>query len=94
MKRKSVPKVDEVEDGGRAVVIEEAISAVVFGCAQGCSFFEGVDTMDYSLLRTIKNLTSHLEASRCSMGEWERAILEGSGNLLSRAIEYRPCTYT
>jgi MazG C-terminal domain len=104
-KRKSAPKVDEVEDGGRALVIEEAISAVVFGYAKDCSFFEGVDTMDYSLLRMIKNLTSHLEVSRCSTGEWERAILEGYrvwrrirqrgegtivGDLSSHVIAYRP----
>jgi NTP pyrophosphatase (non-canonical NTP hydrolase) len=76
-KRKSAPKVEEIEDGGRAIVIEEAISAIVFGYAKDCSFFDGVDTMDYSLLCTIKNLTSHLEVNRCSTGEWERAILEG-----------------
>jgi MazG-like nucleotide pyrophosphohydrolase family protein len=104
-KRKSAPKIDEVEDGGRAIVIEEAISAVVFGYAKDCSFFEGVDTMDYGLLRTIKNLTSHLEVNRCSAGEWERAILEGYrvwrqmrregkgtivGDLVSRTIKYKP----
>jgi MazG C-terminal domain len=103
-KRKSAPRVDEVEDGGRAIVIEEAISAVVFGYAKDCSFFEGVDTMDYSVLRTIKNLTSHLEVSRCSTGEWEHAILEGYrawrhirksgkgiivGDLSSHVLEYR-----
>jgi MazG C-terminal domain len=104
-KRKSAPKVDEVEDGGRAIVIEEAISAVVFGYAKDCSFFDGVDTMDHSLLRIIKNLTSHLEVNRCSTGKWERAILEGYrvwrqirqrgngtivGDLSMRAIDYRP----
>ena len=33
-KRKSDPKVDEVEDGGRAIVIEEGISAMVFSYAE------------------------------------------------------------
>jgi NTP pyrophosphatase (non-canonical NTP hydrolase) len=76
-KRKSNPRVDEVEDGGRAIVIEEAISAIVFDYAKGCSFFDGVNTMDYSLLSKIKSLTSHLEVKRRSTAEWERAILAG-----------------
>ena len=37
-KRKSVPTVDEVEDGGRAIVIEEGISALVFSYAERRNF--------------------------------------------------------
>ena len=40
-KRKSDPKVDEVEDGGRAIVIEEGISAMVFSYAERRNFLEG-----------------------------------------------------
>jgi len=76
-KRKSNFKVDEVEDGGRAKAIEEGIAALVFGYAKDHGLLEGIDTLDYQLLRTIKNMTSHLEVSRCSLGEWEKAILEG-----------------
>lgn len=76
-KRKSNLKVDEVEDGGRAKAIEEGIAALVFGYAKDHGFLEGIDTLDYQLLRTIKNMTSHLEVSQCSFGEWEKAILEG-----------------
>jgi len=28
-------------------------------------------------LKTIKNMTSHLEGSQCSLGDWEKAILMG-----------------
>ncbi|MDB9451406.1 hypothetical protein [Dolichospermum circinale] len=40
-------------------------------------FLEGVSTLDYQLLKTIKNMTSHLEVSQCSLGDWEKAILMG-----------------
>jgi NTP pyrophosphatase (non-canonical NTP hydrolase) len=103
--RKSNLKIDEVEDGARAIVVEEAIAALVFNYAKDCSFFEGVDSIDYSVLSNIKNLTSHLEVKRCSTGEWARAILEGYavwrqvrregkgtiiGDLASRTIQYKP----
>lgn len=76
-KRKSIPTVDEVEDGGRTIAIEEAISALVFDYAKSYSYFENVTSIDHEILRTIKNLTSHLEVKRRSTGEWAHAILEG-----------------
>ena len=75
-KRKSNPKVDEVEDGGRAAAVEEAVCALVFDYASRHSFLEGVQSVDSGLLRTIKNLTSHLEVRRCPAKDWERAILQ------------------
>ena len=76
-KRKSAPKVDEVEDGGRAIVIEEGISAMVFSYAERRNFLEGAEGVNYDLLRTIKDMTSHLEVSARTEGEWERAIMTG-----------------
>ena len=76
-KRKSDPKVDEVEDGGRAIVIEEGISAMVFSYAERRNFLQGAEGVNYDLLRTIKEMTSHLEVSACTEGEWERAIMTG-----------------
>ena len=76
-KRKSVPRVDEVEDGGRAIVIEEGISAMVFSYAERRNFLEGAEALNYDLLRTIKDMTSHLEVSARTEGEWERAIMTG-----------------
>ncbi|GAX36582.1 nucleoside triphosphate pyrophosphohydrolase family protein [Nodularia sp. NIES-3585] len=76
-KRKSNPSIDEVEDGGRAVAIEEGISALVFSYAKNHDFLAGVKVIDYQLLKTIKNMTSHLEVSQCSLGDWEKAILMG-----------------
>lgn len=76
-KRKSDPRVDEVEDGGRTIVIEEGISAMVFSYAERRSFLDGLEVVNYELLRTIKEMTAHLEVSCRSEGEWERAILTG-----------------
>ena len=76
-KRKSHPIVDEVEDGGRAAVIEEGIAALVFDYARRHHMLDGVQVLDYQLLRTIKNMSSHLEVKHCTTGEWEQAILQG-----------------
>jgi hypothetical protein len=50
---------------------------LVFTYAKNHDFLEGVSALDYRLLKTIKNMTSHLEVSQCSLGDWERAILMG-----------------
>lgn len=76
-KRRSKPKIDEVEDGGRAGVIEEAIAAFVYDYAKKHNFLKTIRAVDYRLLKTIKSLTSDLEVSRRTPVEWERAILEG-----------------
>lgn len=104
-KRKSKSEIDEIEDGGRAAVIDEAISAVVFVAAKDYSFFEGAKTVEYGILRTIKDLTSHLEVRRCSAKQWEIAILRGFdiwrqvkrykngklvGDLLKQSLEFIP----
>ncbi len=76
-KRKSDPRVDEVEDGGRAAAIEEGISAMVFAYAKQHQMFEGVDTVEGSLLRTIRDMTRHLEVRERTAAEWQDAILQG-----------------
>jgi hypothetical protein len=76
-KRKSRPVIDEVEDGGRAAAIEEAICALAFDYARRHHMLAGVNALDSQLLRTIKEMTSHLEVSQCTTGEWEQAILRG-----------------
>ena len=76
-KRKSQPLLDEVEDGGRAAVIEEGVVALAFHYARHHHFLHGVAALDFQLLRTIKDMTSHLEVHQCTTGEWEQAILQG-----------------
>ncbi len=75
VKREGVPRVREIEDGGRAAVLEEGVSAFVFNYAQEESFLDGVPQLDSDLLRTIVSLVSHLEVRVRTIAEWERAIL-------------------
>jgi NTP pyrophosphatase (non-canonical NTP hydrolase) len=76
-KRRSIPIVDEVEDGGRAAVIEEGIAAIVFDYARRHGFLDGVGDIDEDLIRTIQQMSGHLEVSRQPGSVWRRAILEG-----------------
>lgn len=76
-RRISAAETDSVEDGGRAWVFEEAISALVFQYARRRRFFDGVDRVDARLLKEIKNLTSGIEVRIRSKADWETAILEG-----------------
>lgn len=76
-KRKSRPQIDEVQDGGRAQVLDEGVAALVFDYAKEHRWLEGVKDLDYNLLRTIKGITSLLEVRERSLGEWQRAILLG-----------------
>lgn len=76
-KRRSNRQVDEIEDGGRAIVIEEGITAYVYEYAKRHALLKGITILDYDLLKTIKRMTSGLEVSRRSMADWEKAILDG-----------------
>lgn len=76
-KRRSDPAVDENEDGGRAVVIEEGVAALVFGYATQHELLGGVVRLDQRLLDTIAMVTSPLEVGARSAADWERAILTG-----------------
>ena len=76
-KRRSDPVVDEGQDGGRAIVIEEGIAALVFGYATQHRMLEGVSRVDQKLLDTIAMVTGPLEVQVRSAGDWERAILRG-----------------
>jgi NTP pyrophosphatase (non-canonical NTP hydrolase) len=77
VKRKSDEKVDEIEDGGRAVAIEEGIAAMIFAYARDYDFLEGKASVSTELLRTLHNMVRNFEVSACSSGEWESAIVQG-----------------
>ena len=76
-KRKSDPRVDEVEDGGRAVAIEEGISAMVFAYAGQHRMLDGVKTIEDAVLRTIRDMTGHLEVRMRTAAEWQDALVQG-----------------
>lgn len=76
-KRRSNPTTDEAEDGGRAIAIEEGISALVFAYAARHDYFENVSRIDHELLKTIASMTSHLEVGVLRAADWEQAIMSG-----------------
>ena len=76
-KRKSVPRVDENQDGARARIIEEAVSAIVFSRAKETRFYDGIDQVDYDLLKTITEFVRGFEVEDVPLWQWEAAILNG-----------------
>ncbi|SFR87357.1 hypothetical protein SAMN05428960_2522 [Mitsuaria sp. PDC51] len=76
-KRKSNPRIDEIEDGGRAAVVEEAISVLVFNEAPQRAWYSEESSVDIGLLKTIIRLTAGLEVHRCTAKQWKAAILQG-----------------
>jgi NTP pyrophosphatase (non-canonical NTP hydrolase) len=76
-KRRSNPKVDEVEDGGRAAVIDEGICALVFDYARQHHFLQGILELDDQLLRTVRGMCAHLEVGGQPAALWREAIVQG-----------------
>lgn len=76
-KRKSDPQIDNVEDGGRAIVVEEGIAAYVFEYGRNHNYLDGVKSLDYRVLRTFRILTSGLEVRVRPLWEVEEAIFQG-----------------
>lgn len=76
-KRKSDPSVDEDQDGARARIIDEAISAIVFTHAKKLQFYDSIDHVDYDLLKTIQEFVCGFEVDKVPLWQWEAAILQG-----------------
>lgn len=74
-KRKSVPRVDIVEDGARALVTEEGVSAVVFGYGRDYSMFEKSTSVNYEVLRTVRSMVAPFEVRTRPLSDWEHTIL-------------------
>jgi NTP pyrophosphatase (non-canonical NTP hydrolase) len=76
-KRRSQPGTDEAEDGGRAIAIEEGVSALVFAYAARHNYLDRVQHLDSQLLDTIGTMVAHLEVSAHRSADWELAIITG-----------------
>jgi len=76
-KRKSKPLVDETQDGARAVLIEEGTATWIFNHACRLNYFASISSLDYSLLKAIKELVAGYEVERIPLWQWEEAILKG-----------------
>lgn len=76
-KRKSNPKIDEAEDGGRAIVVEEGLTAWIFSRAKKLDYFEDQKSISFDLLKTVGQFVRGYEVDACPLKLWERAILQG-----------------
>jgi hypothetical protein len=74
-KRKSIPIIDEYEDGSRATITEEAISLILFNEAKRTNLFEK-KKVSKVLLNIIKQMTEPFEVRVKTESEWEKAILK------------------
>lgn len=104
-KRKSHPTVDEAEDGGRAIVVEEGLTAWIFSRAKELNYFEGQPGVSFNLLKTVQQFVAGYEVEACPLSLWEITILKGydifrqvkssNGGIIigdrpTRTIEYTP----
>jgi hypothetical protein len=79
VKRRSVPSIDHNEDGARAILIEEGIATLVFNHALELTprFFKDLNHVSYDLLKVIQEFVRGYEVERCSLWQWQTAILDG-----------------
>ena len=104
-KRKSDPIFDEAQDSGRAIVVEEGLTAWLYSYSKGLDYFEGHDSVSFDVLKTIEKFVSGYEVQDCPLKLWEDAILQGYavfrkvqqnnggiviGDRNKRTLEYRP----
>lgn len=76
-KRKSNAKIDEVEDGARAAIIEEAASILIFNQAEQRGWYADASSIDLGLLKTVRRLVGSLEVKLCTAKQWQNAIRQG-----------------
>lgn len=76
-KRKSDKVFDEAQDGGRAIVVEEGLTAWLFSYSKGLDYFEGHDSVSFDALKTIQKFVQGYEVEKCPLKLWEDTILQG-----------------
>ena len=76
-KRKSRIGIDNTEDSGRAIVIEEGLTVWIFSIAKKSNYFKNHDKIPWSILKTVQQFIRGYEVEKCPLKLWEKAILEG-----------------
>ncbi len=104
-KRKSNPIIDETEDGGRAIVVEEGLTAWIFSRAKQLDLFATQNSISFDMLKTVQEFVRGYEVEQCPLNLWEQSILEGYavfrqlyaneggiviGDRATRTLTYRP----
>jgi len=88
VKRKSDERLDRVEDGARAIVIEEGLTASVFAEAADHSYFATTTRVPRDLLKSCMRAAAHLEVRNRSVADWQHAVLAGY-NAFRFLVEHR-----
>lgn len=76
-KRRSDPALDENEDGGRAIAIEEGLTARIFGYAATRNYLRDAHHVDGAILAAITADVGQLEVGIRTAADWEHTILTG-----------------
>jgi hypothetical protein len=70
VKRKSDPALDEQQDGARAIITEEGISNWIFAHGLRHEAFAHVDSLDFALLKTIRQMVKGYEVEARPLWMW------------------------
>ena len=76
-KRKSIAKFDEEQDGGRAIVVEEGLTAWLFSRAKALNYFKDEKRVPLGILKIVQEFVAGYEVEQCPLKLWERSILQG-----------------
>ena len=76
-KREPGTMIDAVEDGGRAIVIEEGIAAFMFAYGSQHGDLVEVDHLDFHVLKAFRTFTKDLEVEARQLWEVEEAVFQG-----------------
>ncbi|MFT7405700.1 MAG: NTP pyrophosphatase (non-canonical NTP hydrolase) [Zhongshania sp.] len=76
-KRKSNKIYDEAQDSGRAIVVEEGLTAWLYSYSKGLEYFDGHDSVSFDVLKIIQKFVHGYEVEMCPLKLWEDAILQG-----------------
>lgn len=77
VKRGTDRDTDRIQDGGRAIAVEEGLSAYVFAAARDHSYFRTSSSVPSQIVKACQAMTAHLEVSRRTAQDWEYAIQAG-----------------
>lgn len=104
-KRKSNKVIEEAQDSGRAIVVEEGLTAWLYSKAKDLNYFDGQKGVSLELLKTIQEFVRGYEVDACPLKLWEDAILQGYavfrqvrdnnggiviGDRINRKISFKP----
>jgi len=76
-KRKSDRAIEEAQDSGRAIVVEEGLTAWLFARSKDLNLFDNQTSVSFDLLKTVHQFVRGYEVEACPLKLWEDAILQG-----------------